>query len=86
LQPALGVSIAGLSGLERGATPPPITTGDAYSQSGLQPLPASLDQALALFEQSALASELLGERAHAAMLAILKDEAKSPNKSARTVF
>jgi len=78
--------IAGLSGLERSATPPPITTGDAYSQSGLQPLPASLDQALALFEQSALATELLGEEAHAAMFAILKDEAQSPNESARTVF
>lgn len=78
--------IAGLSGLERGATPPPMTTGDAYSQRGLQPLPAALEQALALFEQSALATELLGEEAHAAMLEILKDEAKSPNEPARTVF
>ena len=78
--------IAGLSGLERSATPQPMTTGDAYSQRGLQPLPTSLDQALTLFELSALATELLGEDAHAAMLAILEDEAKSPNESARTVF
>ncbi len=78
--------IAGLSGLERGATPPPMTTGDAYSQRGLPPLPASLEQALALFEGSSLATELLGDEAHAAMLEILKDEAKSPTESARTVF
>ena len=78
--------IAGLGGLERSAVPAPMTTGDAYSQRDLPPLPASLEQALALFEQSALANELLGERAHAAMLEILKDEADSPNEPARTVF
>ena len=78
--------IAGLGGVERSAVPAPMTTGDAYSQRDLPPLPASLEQALALFEQSALANELLGERAHAAMLEILKDEADSPNEPARTVF
>lgn len=78
--------IAGLSGLERSAVPPPMTTGDAYSQRDLPPLPASLEQALTLFEQSALANELLGQQAHAKMVGILKDEAKSPNGPARTVF
>ena len=78
--------IAGLSGLERSAVPPPMTTGDAYSQRDLPPLPASLEQALTLFEQSALANELLGQQAHAKMVGILKDEAKSPNGRARTVF
>ena len=78
--------IAGLSGLERRAVPPPMTTGDAYSQHDLPPLPASLEQALTLFEQSALANELLGQQAHAKMVGILKDEVKSPNGPARTVF
>ena len=78
--------VAGLSGLRRSASPPPMTTGDAYSQTDLRPLPASLAEALGLFESSVLAKELLGEQAHATMLQILNDEAESPNESARTVF
>jgi glutamine synthetase len=78
--------VAGLSGLRRSASPPPMTIGDAYSQTDLRPLPASLVEALGLFESSALAKELLGEQAHATMLQILNDEAESPNESARTVF
>ncbi len=78
--------VAGLDGIQRGAVPPAMTTGDAYSQKELPPLPASLEEALKLFERSDLATELLGEEAHSEMLTILKDEVASPNESVRTVF
>jgi len=78
--------LAGLDGIQRRAVPPAMTTGDAYSQKELPPLPASLEEALGLFEGSVLATDLLGEEAHSEMLTILKDEVASPNESVRTVF
>ena len=50
----------GLSGIERGLAAPPPVSGDVYKSEGLRQLPRTLDQALDLFEQSAVARDYLG--------------------------
>jgi glutamine synthetase len=49
----------GLSGIERALTPPPPCAGDVYKTEGLRPLPRTLEQAIDLFEQSAIARDFL---------------------------
>ena len=53
--------VGGLSGIERGLAPPPPFAGDVYKSEGLQPLPRTLEAALDLFEQSAIARDYLGD-------------------------
>ena len=78
--------LAGLDGVARSATPPAMTVGDAYAQDDLPPLPASLGEALELFEGSVLAGRVLGEQAHGAMLAILKDDLNTQGEPVRSEF
>jgi glutamine synthetase len=55
-------SIAGgLSGIERGLTPPPPLQGNVYESAGLAPLPRTLDEAIALLDGSAVARDFLGD-------------------------
>ncbi len=51
----------GLHGIERELTPPPAATGNVYETEGLIPLPRTLDEAIALFDQSAVARDFLGD-------------------------
>lgn len=51
----------GLSGIDRGLTPPPPAAGDVYRSEGLPPLPSTLEHAVTLFERSAIAREYLGD-------------------------
>ena len=51
----------GLSGIERGLAAPPPVSGDVYKSEGLRQLPRTLDHALDLFEQSAVARDYLGD-------------------------
>ncbi len=51
----------GISGIERGLAGPPPVSGDVYKSEGLRPLPRTLDQALDLFEQSAVARDYLSD-------------------------
>ncbi len=54
-----GVLAAGCDGLERGLEPPPMSEGDLYTNPGdCAPLPATLADAIAAFEGSALAAAL----------------------------
>ncbi|MEE1786973.1 glutamine synthetase family protein [Streptomyces sp. SP17BM10] len=69
---ALAAVFAGIRhGIEAGLKPPPPTGGDAYEQRGVPLVPQSLEEAVAVFEASALAGELLEERvvAHLARIA-----------------
>ncbi|KDN85683.1 glutamine synthetase family protein [Kitasatospora cheerisanensis] len=59
---ALAAVLAGIRhGIAEKLTPPPATVGDAYRQHDAPLVPRSLEEALARFETSALAGELLGE-------------------------
>lgn len=51
----------GLSGIERGLTPPPPAEGNVYENEGLAPLPRTLDQAIELLDASAIARDFLGD-------------------------
>ena len=52
---------AGLYGIENELEPPPPTLGDAYADTGLGRVPATMEQALNLFERSEVANAYLGE-------------------------
>ncbi len=56
-----GVLAAGLLGLEKGEPAAPPKQGPAEEQSGLPPLPATLDDALAALEADKAYSDLLGD-------------------------
>jgi glutamine synthetase len=49
-----------LHGIERGAEPPPVTTGNAYQQPG-EPLPLQWGAAIERFAASGFARQYLGE-------------------------
>jgi glutamine synthetase len=51
----------GLSGIERGLTPPAPMQNNVYAADGLLPLPRTLDQAIELLDASAVAREYLGD-------------------------
>jgi glutamine synthetase len=51
----------GLSGIERDLTPPPPCIGDVYKTEGLRPLPRTLEQAIDVFERSAIGRDFLGD-------------------------
>ncbi|MEX0751109.1 MAG: glutamine synthetase, partial [Dehalococcoidia bacterium] len=51
----------GLSGIERNLAPPPPMQSDVYKSEGLTPLPATLGEAIALFEASSLARDCFGD-------------------------
>lgn len=51
----------GLSGIARGLTPPPPMQSNVYAAGGLTPLPRTLDQAIELLDQSAIARDYLGD-------------------------
>lgn len=51
----------GLSGIDRGLTPPPPAAGDVYRSEGLPPLPSTLEHAVNLLEQSAVARDYFGD-------------------------
>ncbi|MFJ3217279.1 glutamine synthetase family protein [Kitasatospora sp. NPDC086801] len=71
---ALAAVLAGVRhGVEAGLKPPPATRGDAYLNREALPVPQCLAEALAAFETSALAGELLDEPvvAHLARVARL---------------
>lgn len=60
---------AGLRGIQNGYELPPEAEGDVWSMSdaerralGYDPLPASLDRALSVMEESELVAETLGEQ------------------------
>ena len=54
-----GVLAAGCDGLERSLAPPPMSEGDMYTNPGdCAPLPATLADAIAAYEGSALAAQL----------------------------
>jgi glutamine synthetase len=56
-----GLVAAALSGVESSAALPPPVTGNAYAVPGLPRVPASLDEALALWTSSPLAAAAFGE-------------------------
>ncbi|MEV7926006.1 glutamine synthetase family protein [Kitasatospora sp. NPDC088779] len=71
---ALAAVLAGIRhGIEGGLKPPPATSGDAYLNRQAEPVPRSLSEAVAAFEASVLAGELLDEQvvAHLARVAHL---------------
>ncbi|MFJ2778197.1 glutamine synthetase family protein [Kitasatospora sp. NPDC087315] len=71
---ALAAVLAGIRhGVEAGLKPPPATSGDAYQNLNAPPAPQSLAEALAAFETSELAGDLLDElvTAHLARVARL---------------
>ncbi|MHB8685299.1 MAG: glutamine synthetase family protein [Dehalococcoidia bacterium] len=51
----------GLSGIERGLTPPPPAGGNVYESEGLPPLPRTLEAAIDLLDGSALARDWFGD-------------------------
>jgi glutamine synthetase len=56
-----GTIAAGADGIRRGLEPPPAVEGDAYKDTSLELLPASLGAAVAAFEASAFCKDLFGE-------------------------
>jgi glutamine synthetase len=55
-----GLVAAALSGVDQAPPLPPPVTGNAYAADGLPRVPASLDEALALWESSKLATDAFG--------------------------
>lgn len=59
---AIAATLAGGAyGIANELEPPAAFSGDAYADASLQPLPKSLDEAVDIFEQSAVAREVFGE-------------------------
>jgi glutamine synthetase len=56
-----GLVAAGLSGVSRSLELPAPVTGNAYGESGMSRVPASLQEALGLWSSSALAAEAFGK-------------------------
>jgi glutamine synthetase len=56
-----GMLAGGLYGIENELELPAATSGRAYTQSGLKPLPSRLGDAVDLFEENPVANEYLGE-------------------------
>lgn len=52
---------AGLAGIEQQLEPGPMTTGDAYADESVAPLPATVPEAVALLEKSQLARDVFGD-------------------------
>jgi glutamine synthetase len=62
---AFAATIAGgLAGIEQKTEPPPVTTRNAYTDHGAPPVPSSLQEAVAEFETSKLASTAFGTEVH----------------------
>src|SRR6266498_4100764 len=62
---AFAATIAGgLAGIEQQTDPPPVTTRNAYTDHGAPPVPSSLQEAVAEFETSKLASAAFGAEVH----------------------
>jgi glutamine synthetase len=58
---AMAAALAGgLHGIEQGLALPEPVTGNAYAESGLEPLPTSLEAAVSRFEQSEAAQRFFG--------------------------
>jgi glutamine synthetase len=55
------ITVSAADGLRRSATPPDPVVGDAYSQSHLAPLPASLEASLRSFDEDAVLRRALGD-------------------------
>ena len=55
-----GLVAAALSGVDKARPLPPPVTGNAYTADGLPRVPATLDEALALWESSELAADAFG--------------------------
>ncbi|MGW5123461.1 glutamine synthetase [Streptomyces sp. NPDC004069] len=73
---AVGAVIAaGLAGIDAAATLPPPVVGDPAQVGGVTRLPASLTEALAHFERSAVLREALGESLFGAVVAVRRAEA-----------
>ncbi|MGW3179483.1 glutamine synthetase family protein [Kitasatospora sp. NPDC001119] len=70
---ALAAVLAGIRhGIEAGLKPPAATRGDAYLDREAEPVPQSLAEAVAAFETSPLASELLDEHVVAHLAAVAR--------------
>ena len=57
-----GMLAAGLDGIERGLVPPPLCSGNAALDESYTKLPASLDEAVEIFEGSAFLRSAFGDR------------------------
>lgn len=69
-----GQVTAGLVGIALGLEPPPRVEGDAYGRTDLPRLPRTLEEAAALFAESDLARDVVGDEAHAVLCGILAAE------------
>ncbi|MBZ6210763.1 glutamine synthetase family protein [Streptomyces olivaceus] len=71
-----GVLAAGLAGLDAGLVLPPETPGDPTVTGSAERLPASLPEAIAAYEKSALLRQALGGELYEAVLAVRQAEAE----------
>ncbi|MBZ6247444.1 glutamine synthetase family protein [Streptomyces olivaceus] len=71
-----GVLAAGLAGLDSGLVLPPETPGDPAVTGSAERLPASLPEAIAAYEKSALLRQALGGELYEAVLAVRQAEAE----------
>ncbi|MBU6529718.1 glutamine synthetase family protein [Streptomyces mayonensis] len=71
-----GVLAAGLAGLDAGLPLPPETPSDPASVGSAERLPASLPEAIAAYEKSALLRQALGGGLYEAVLAVRQAEAE----------
>ena len=70
---AVAAVLAGIRhGITAGLKPRPASAGDSYQDTDAAPVPRSLTEALAAFETSVLAAELLGMRAVAHLAAVAR--------------
>jgi glutamine synthetase len=65
---------AGLSGIERQTEPPEQFRGNGYMATGVPKIPSALYKAIDLWENSALARDVFGERVHAHYLNLARVE------------
>jgi glutamine synthetase len=65
---------AGMRGIESELEPPAETTGNAYEDDSVPPLPRTLPDAFDLFSSSDLAGEVLGQEAHRVFCAELESK------------
>ena len=71
---------AGLHGIERRIDPPAELAGDAY-KAKVSPVPKTLNEAIGLFEKSAVAREVFGEEVHAHYLHAAKAEQAAADRA-----
>jgi glutamine synthetase len=79
-----GTIAAGLDGISKDMPKPPVFTGNAWRDDTLPLMPSSMQESVALFAESKVALEALGEEVHRHLVGFYRHELRSFNSETVT--